>query len=269
MEIGKFMRRAFNLYLDHPVIIIPFIFLGIINVVSSMWLENFMNDLLPALQSPTAFFLTSITGNLFPILLRLVVIILMFAILISLASSYIEAYSIGLARAMSTKKDISYKDGVSALEHGLSIFGVKLLVITILLLVAIGITIPLVILFKLPGVLLSVVVLLLFSASLMVITFFAPQCIVLEKKGSWSGIRGSYKFLKNNLESIAILLLFIFFAFIIFSVLQEVVITLSETFLSEYIVILISSGLHLLLFSMVFSPYVIILKTYFYFKKSR
>ena len=269
MEIGKFIRKAFNLYLDHPVIIIPFLFLGIINVATGLWLENYISELLPILQSPTELFIASLTGILSSAIIRVAVAALLVTIITSLASSYVEAYSIGLARAMSTKKDISFKEGFPALKRGLSIFSVKLLVLVIIAAVAFGVSIPLVILFKLAGVLMALVVLLVFAIALLVITFFAPQSIVLEKRGAWGGIKKSYVFIKNHLEEVAILLLFMLFAFVIFTALQQVGITLAENFISEYVVILVSSGIHLLLFSMVFAPYFVVLKTYFYFKKSR
>jgi hypothetical protein len=269
MEAGKFIRKAFNIYLDNPIIIVPFLLFGILSTTTNLWLENYITAMLPVFENPAELLMVSMSGSLHSAFSRIIVVAILLAIVVSLISSYIEAYSIGLARSMSTKKGTGFKEGVPALKKGLTIFGVKLIVITLIMAVAIGATIPLVILFKLVGILASFVVVLIFGVSLVVITFFASQSIVLENKNVWGGIRGSYKLLRNNIEEVAILLLFMLFSFVILTVLQEVGVALAETFISEYLIALIRSGLHLLLFSMILSPYFIILKTYFYFKRSR
>ena len=179
-----------------------------------------------------------------------------------------EAYSIGLAKTISSNKEATFKDGLSTIGRGFSIFAMKFFVALTIVSITILISIPAFLLLGILGLAVFFVSLIIVSIVMVVITLFAGQSIVLEKKGAIQGILSSYKVFRKNLEGVVLLVIFIIFIAGSFIVVRQVSIKLLALTLDEFGAFLISKGLTLFLFSIILSPYVLLLKTYYFIKNS-
>jgi hypothetical protein len=100
----------------------------------------------------------------------------------------------------------------------------------------------------------------------LVATFFAAQSIVLERNGPINGIRSSYRMIKKYPEDVAVIIVFILLAYVCLMVIETVSVLSMGYLTSGFVLELFSNSMQFILFSMVFAPYVLILKTVYFIK---
>jgi len=270
MAIGRYVRKAFQLYTNHPIIIIPFLIFGLLESTLRLFSTNFLEfemssfqvDKIETLLSPTVLN-DAMFGSVFKYTLLVIVIVL----LLSLLNSFVEAYAIGLAKKMPKRKNLKFKDGLKTLGRGTTIFFMKVFKLLLFVLGAVAISIPSFMIFGAAfGVLLFSGFFFIYFIMVTVITFFASQSIIINKLGAWDGILESYRFLKRNLESVALLLLFNILLYVVFSLIVRSTVVLSGFFLSDFIMDFIDQGMRLIVFSLILEPFFVILKTIFFMK---
>lgn len=269
METGECVRKSVDIYLDNPILIVPFIIAGVLYLVVINFLTTSFKTAFSSLNMTglQAFLFSKLfASEMLRVLSNYMVLFLLSILFIAIVYSFVQAYSIGLAKKIVTEKKVSLKDGFATIGSGVQIFFMLLSVFGLIIAGLLVSALISIILFGAIGIILSAVAVLIYSTVVVVAVFFAPQSIVLENKGPWEGIASSYRFIKKNIESSALLLLFIGFIYVSFLIMEYGGATLGSYFLSEITFNVLSKGLNLLLFSVVFSPYVVVLKTYFFMK---
>ncbi|MFO7872291.1 MAG: hypothetical protein R6U26_01450 [Candidatus Undinarchaeales archaeon] len=268
MKTGNVIKKAFDLYLTNPVIIVPFLILGAVTntinfILKTFLRESFANFKFTGMQS--LLFLENISESFFQNFLQYSIFFILIGIFILILSSFLEAYAIGLSKKLTTNK-AKLSDGLSAMIHGPAIIGKNLIIWLLFFAGSIVVIIPTVILFGALGFLLATVILFVYMAILIAVSFFANQSIVLDNVGPWEGLVGSYFFIKKNIEGVALLILFVVGIYVAFGIVQSTGATMVSYFLSETTELVVNQGLHLILYSLILYPFVLILKTFYYIK---
>lgn len=268
MKTGNAIKKAFDLYLANPLIILPFLIVGLVRNTISFFVNLFLRESFSGFQlnGIQALFLLE---NLAEILLKSIVaysiILLLVGILIIVLTSFLEAYAIGLSNKMTDKK-AKLSDGLSAMVHGPAIIGKTILLWILFFAGSIVVILPAIILFGTLGLVIATFILLIYASILITVSFFSNQSIVLDNKGPWEGIAGSYKFIKKNLEGVALLILFVVGLYVAFGIIHSTGTTMSSYFLNEFSQLVVNKGLHLILYSLILYPFLIILKTFYFIK---
>lgn len=268
MKTGNVIKKAFDLYLTNPVIIVPFLILGAVTntinfILKTFLRESFANFKFTGMQS--LLFLENISESFFQNFLQYSIFFILIGIFILILSSFLEAYAIGLSKKLTNKK-AKLSDGLSAMIRGPAIIGKNLIIWLLFFAGSIVVIIPTVILFGALGFLLATVILFVYMAILIAVSFFANQSIVLDNAGPWEGLVGSYFFIKKNIEGVALLILFVVGIYVAFGIVQSTGATMVSYFLSETTELVVNQGLHLILYSLILYPFVLILKTFYYIK---
>ncbi len=268
MKTGNAIKKAFDLYLSNPVIIVPFLILGLVTNTINFILKTFMRESLANFEfsgMQSLLLIENISENFLQNFLQYSIIFILIGIFILVLSSFLEAYAIGLSKKL-TKKKTGLSDGLSAMIHGPAIIGKKIIIWLLFFAGSVVVIIPTVILFGPLGLLLATIILFIYMALLMAVSFFANQSIVLDNKGPWKGIVGSYSFIKKNLEGVALLIIFAAGIYVAFGIIQSTSVTMASYFLDKTTELIVNQGLHLILYSLILYPFVVILKTFYYIK---
>jgi len=269
MKIGTIIRKSYELFMTNPIIVFPFLFLGIIRNISLQVSENVLVDSISALGVTLNSFLLNASwaaNNLRPFFFNFVILLLIFAFMLVLLSSFVEAYAIGLSIRMVRSKTTDLKEGFSTFNNGLQIFFKKLIIIALVLGGSIILFLPTWLLFGRFGVFISFFLLIAYLTLLLVAAFFADQSIVLNKVGAWEGLVKSYNFIRRNTEGGLIIILFVFFLSFGISMVQGSIELIGRNFFSGLSSVLFTKGINLLLFYVILLPYIVILKTHYYMR---
>ena len=271
MQTGKWFLEAFRTYIDNPVIILPYLLLGIMSTGTSFFTKTYLDVRLSNLDIDSlqaAFMAGDITLPLIDTLLKYALIFSVCFVVLTFVSSFIAAYAIELTRSIAASGHSDVRSGFFALRKGLPIFVKKIFVALITLVGAAILIVPATIFFGMIGAILALVIVLVYSVIIHVVSFFAEQAIVLSGKGAWEGIVQSYRFVKNTLESSVILMLLMLFFYAVFALFSRIFYSVGSTFITSGAALdILSAGINLLLFSIVVAPLFIIIKTIYFMKK--
>lgn len=268
LKIGQAIRDSFNLYLNNPVVIFPFLLFGLFKSFFNILLVRYLTFSIPfnsfnpvPMLIPGSSVLAELSKTLFNYLIFIIVAIIALTVL----HSFVESYSIGIARKLNSKK-VSLSVGFSSLPRGIQIFAKKIIVLGLILGGSLVLYFPLIILFGTLGIVISTLLLLIFVAVVLVIEFFASQSIVIDNSGPWKGIVRSYKFIRKNLEGVVIMILFLLLLYCGVLITKAASLFIGNYFLSGTSLLLFKEGVDIILTSLIFSPFVVILKTYYFLK---
>ncbi len=268
MKIGQAIRTAFNLYLNNPIIILPFLLLGIFRSFLNIVILTSFNIHVPStnfFKMPLLLSNVNTMSELSKLLFNFLLLLLLISILIIILNSFVEAYAIGVAKKLTSKK-LSFSFKLPAIVNGLQIFVKKLIILGLALIGGVILLFPLVILFGLAGVVLSSILFLIYVLILLVIELFASQSIVIDKVNAWKGIVNSYHFVKKNLEGVAVLILFFLVLYGGVLIIKAAAFALGVYLLNGFPLLLYKQGINIILYSIVLLPFIVILKTTYFIK---
>lgn len=269
MGTGKYIRKAFSMFLDNPIIVVPFLLLGVLGIGLMTFAENYLSFNLGSInvEGVDAILLSGeILSFITQTLVNFVLILLVSLVFFAIIGSFVKAYSIGLVKQMASNKTAGFRDGLVTLDRGIQIFGMRIILIILGIAGFFILMVPATIIFGTIGAIFSSFLFLIYLIALMAIAFFAPQSIVLEKKGPLEGIIGSYKFLRKNLEGVVILIIFMLLLFVCFAIILKASNLMGSYLFSETALDFFIQGIRLILYSLILAPYFIIIKTYYFIK---
>jgi len=270
MQTAKWFGEAFRTYLSNPVLVLPYLFLGILSTFSSAFTNSYLSTRLSDLnvESLQATFLSGdITTPLIDMLLKYALVWGASIVVLILINSFVAAYAIELSRSIVASGHSDFRAGFFALGKGLTIFVKEISMALIILAGAALFIIPGTIFFGTIGSIIALLISIVYFIIIYLIFFFADQAIVLSGKGAWGGIVQSYNFIRQTVDSSVILMLFMLFFFAIFALASKILHTIGATFLCGTTLGIFSAVVSLALFSGVVFPFFVVLKTTYYMKK--
>jgi len=271
MNIGKFIQYCVGEYLDKPIILLPFVIIGLITTGLKLFSQYYLHTGMEIMSAEGIREIISsgeIPLYVVDVLLNYAIILLVSLLFLSFISSFFHAFSIGLASKIAVKKRPTLTDGFKTLHAGFRVFTFKMLIWLFTGLGAVFLFVSAGFLFGYLGIFAAFVCTVFYTLLLQFVGFFGKQAIVLENLRAWAALQRSYKVIIKNLDNILLLMgayLFIMAAFIVF---KKVFTTISNYLVSGFGLVVFAHAADFVFTFLILSPIFIIIKTTYFIQQA-